>query len=95
MSTELRHPPTTAAARRGAALLDDERWLGRLLLAPAILYIALLVGFPFLVGLYYSVSDATVGTRVLHFVGLENFRLVLANETKAPIGIIRNASAVA
>jgi len=61
-------------------LLDDERWLGRLLLAPAILYIALLVGFPFLVGLYYSVSDATVGTRVLHFVGLENFRVALANE---------------
>jgi multiple sugar transport system permease protein len=63
------------------ALLDDERWLGRLLLAPAILYITLLVGFPFLIAIYYSVSDATVGTRVLHFVGLENFRLVLANET--------------
>ena len=80
MSVEALHRPTTAA-RRGRALLDDERWLGRLLLAPAILYIALLVGFPFLVGLYYSVSDATVGTRVLNFVGLENFRLVLANET--------------
>jgi multiple sugar transport system permease protein len=73
--------PTVAAARRGPAFLDDERWLGRLLLAPAILYIALLVGFPFLIGLYYSVSDATVGTRAPHFVGLENFRLVLANET--------------
>ena len=81
MRVEALHHPTTAAARRGPALLDDERWLGRLLLAPAILYIALLVGFPFLVGLYYSVSDATVGTRVLHFVGLENFRLVLASET--------------
>ncbi|HTZ00594.1 MAG TPA: sugar ABC transporter permease [Rhodocyclaceae bacterium] len=62
-------------------LLDDERWLSRLLLAPAILYIAALVGFPFLVGLYYSVSDATVGSRVLHFVGLQNFRLALENET--------------
>jgi len=73
-------PPSTTAWRI-AALLDDERWLGRLLLAPAILYIVLLVGFPFLVAIYYSVSDATVGTRVLHFVGLENFRLALANET--------------
>ncbi|SCK13691.1 carbohydrate ABC transporter membrane protein 1, CUT1 family [Variovorax sp. HW608] len=81
MRVEALHHPTTAAARRGPALLDDEHWLGRLLLAPAILYIALLVGFPFLVGLYYSVSDATVGTRVLHFVGLENFRLALASET--------------
>jgi multiple sugar transport system permease protein len=66
---------------KAPAILDDERWLGRLLLAPAILYIALLVGFPFLIGLYYSVSDATVGSRVLHFVGLENFRQVLANAT--------------
>jgi multiple sugar transport system permease protein len=63
------------------AFLDDERWLGRLLLAPAIIYIALLVGFPFLLGLYYSVSNATVGTRELEFVGLENFRQVLANDT--------------
>jgi multiple sugar transport system permease protein len=81
MSADALHHPTTAAARGASMLLDDERWLGRLLLAPAILYIALLVGFPFLVGLYYSVSDATVGTRMPHFVGLENFRLVLANET--------------
>ena len=79
MNAPLPHPLT--AAKRAAALLDDERWLGRLLLAPAILYIALLVGFPFLIAIYYSVSDATVGTRVLHFVGLENFRLALANET--------------
>ncbi|NMG42870.1 ABC transporter permease subunit [Aromatoleum toluvorans] len=69
------------AARHGPTLLDDERWLGRLLLAPAILYIVLLVGFPFAIGLYYSVSDATVGTRTLHFVGLDNFRLALENAT--------------
>lgn len=79
MNAPVSHSSTSAW--RGAALLDDERWLGRLLLAPAILYIVLLVGFPFLIAIYYSVSDATVGTRVLHFVGLENFRLALANET--------------
>ncbi|MFC5475421.1 carbohydrate ABC transporter permease [Paraherbaspirillum soli] len=57
--------------------LEDERWLGRMMLAPAVIYIVLLVGFPFLLSIYYSLSDATVGSRVLHFVGLENFRRIL------------------
>ena len=37
-------------------MADSERWLWRLMLAPAILYIVLLVGFPFLLSLYYSLS---------------------------------------
>ena len=62
-------------------MADSERWLWRLMLAPAILYIVLLVGFPFLLSLYYSLSDATVASREMHFVGLENFRRVVGNET--------------
>ncbi|WP_432259017.1 carbohydrate ABC transporter permease [Cupriavidus sp. TMH.W2] len=62
-------------------LSDDDRWLGRAMLAPAVVYIALLVGFPFLLSVYYSLSDATVGSQALHFVGLENFRRVLESST--------------
>jgi len=51
------------------------------MLAPAIVYIVLLVGFPFLLSLYYSVSDASVGSREFHFVGLENFRRIVENRT--------------
>ena len=51
------------------------------MLAPAIIYIALLVGFPFLLSIFYSMSDATVGSRALQFVGLENFRRVVASNT--------------
>ena len=58
-----------------ARLADDERWLWRLMLAPAVLYILLLVGFPFLLSLYYSLSDATVASRELNFVGLSNFKV--------------------
>ena len=47
---------------------------GYLLLAPAALYVALLVGIPFLFSLYLAVSDANVGEPVATFVGLENFR---------------------
>jgi len=61
--------------------LHGERELGILLLGPAIVYIALLVGFPFLLALFYSVSDATVGSRTLAFVGLHNFRQIVDDPT--------------
>ena len=47
------------------------------MLAPAVIYIALLIGVPFLLALFYSVSDITVGTRTMRFVGLKNFAAVL------------------
>lgn len=53
--------------------LDDEVWLGRLLIAPAVIYIVALVGFPFLLALVYSLTNITVGGRDLVFVGLDNF----------------------
>jgi multiple sugar transport system permease protein len=71
----------TAAAGRQRRLADNERWLWRLMLAPAILYIVLLVGFPFVLSLFYSMSNVTVGSRDMAFVGLENFRRVLESGT--------------
>jgi len=67
-------------ARRGrlSFLLDREEWLGPLMIGPAILYIVLLVGFPFFLALYYSLSNITVGSRSLEFVGLRNFESVIA-----------------
>ncbi|MGY2485936.1 carbohydrate ABC transporter permease [Cupriavidus sp. CP313] len=74
-------PATDLALQPAQRLTDDDRWLGRAMLAPAVIYIALLVGFPFMLSIYYSLSDATVGSQVLHFVGLENFRRVLESDT--------------
>jgi multiple sugar transport system permease protein len=51
--------------------------LGYTLLAPAVLYVLLLVGVPFLFSLYLALSDANVGDPVAEFVGLENFRAAL------------------
>ena len=76
-----RHSTATAPPAvhlgRFSRLLDDEHWLGRIMLAPAVIYIALLIGVPFLLALFYSVSDITVGTRTMRFVGLKNFAAVL------------------
>ncbi len=61
--------------------LDSEKWLGWFMIGPAVLYIVLLVGFPFVLALYYSVSDITVGSRSLDFVGLENFKSIIGTTT--------------
>ncbi|HEU0155742.1 MAG TPA: sugar ABC transporter permease [Stellaceae bacterium] len=64
------------AARR-LSYRDDPIWLGRLMLAPAILYIVALVGIPFALAIVYSLSNVTVGSPSFRFVGLSNFvRLV-------------------
>ncbi len=69
-------------ARRGATfahLRDREEWLGPLMIAPAILYIVLVVGFAFFLAIYYSFSDITLGSRSLGFVGFKNFAAVIGN----------------
>jgi len=54
---------------------------GYALLAPAALYVSLLVAVPFLFSLYLAVSDASVGEQVAGFVGLENFKAALEMDT--------------
>jgi multiple sugar transport system permease protein len=54
---------------------------GYALLAPAVLYVGLLVGVPFLFSLYLAMSNATVGDPVAEFVGLANFRAALESTT--------------
>ena len=58
-------------------LADDERALSRVLLAPAILYIALLVGAPFVLAIIYSLTSISLGGHSFNFVGLQNFQAAL------------------
>ena len=51
--------------------------LGAAMFSPAVLYILLLVGGPFLLAVFYAFSDARIGNTEMHFVGLENFRSIL------------------
>ncbi len=64
---------TAARRRRGRRLVDRPGWLGAFMIAPAVLYILLVVGFPFVLAILYSLSDVTAGSRTLNFVGLQNF----------------------
>src|SRR4029077_20078778 len=51
--------------------------LGFAMFSPALLYIGLLIGAPFVLAIFYAFSDARIGGGELHFVGLENFRSIL------------------
>lgn len=51
--------------------------LGAAMFGPAVLYIVLLIGAPFLLAVFYAFSDARIGSTGLHFVGLENFRSII------------------
>jgi multiple sugar transport system permease protein len=69
-----RRAPAAGAAR--AALgrwLDREQVLGPLLMLPALALLAVFLAYPFVLGISLSLSDATVGRSVSHFVGLKNF----------------------
>jgi multiple sugar transport system permease protein len=61
-------------------ILDRPEVVGPLFIAPAILYIVVLVGLPFLLALYYSVSAYSIFNPSFTFVGLRNFQDVLESE---------------
>ena len=74
--------PMPAAARRWWRTHSAQRKVfGYTLLAPAAVYVLLLVGAPFLFSLWLAVSDANVGDPVARFVGLENFRAAWEMDT--------------
>jgi multiple sugar transport system permease protein len=60
-------------------ILDRRDVLGALFVAPAILYVLLLVGVPFLMAIYYSLSAYTIYNPEWTFVGLSNFVDILEN----------------
>lgn len=68
----------TAAYSRPRArwrdLLEERRILATVLIAPAVLFILVLVGGPLLLSIYLSFTDATAGSLSGHWVGLHNFR---------------------
>jgi len=63
----------TLGARRNRYLLDRERVLGPALMAPAIVYLLLVVAYPLVLAFVYAFSDVTTGSQSLHFTGFKTF----------------------
>ena len=72
-------PVATKRASRFQFILDRREVLGTIFVSPAILYVLLLVGMPFLLAVYYSLSAYTIYDPTWRFVGLANFRQILNN----------------
>ncbi len=67
------------AAVRRPGIADSEAWLGRLMIAPAVLYIVALIGVPLVMAILYSVSDVSTGDPSLDYAGLRNFQAALTD----------------
>ncbi len=59
--------------------LERESRLGPLLLVPALALLTVLTLYPFVLGIWFSVSDKTIGGVSEQFVGLQNFRNLLGD----------------
>jgi multiple sugar transport system permease protein len=83
-----------APRRRWQDTFEERRFLAPLLIAPAVVFIFLLVGLPLALAIYISLTDATAGSLSGDFVGLrnytdawddENFRRALRNSIIFPV----------
>jgi multiple sugar transport system permease protein len=63
----------SAQGRRWLDVFEEQRFLGALLIAPAVLFIVLLVGAPLVLAIYLSLTDATAGSLTGEFVGFQNY----------------------
>src|SRR5260370_15709169 len=84
ISYAVRERAYAGVPRRGPVtrLLEDERWLGALLLLPTAFLLAPFIAYPFVKGVLLSVTDARVGVPGT-FVGLQNF-IALAHDSIFP-----------
>jgi multiple sugar transport system permease protein len=69
----------STAAKPSETIRRADRILGAIMLAPALVYIALLVALPFLLAVFLSLTNSSAGSLEFSFVGLSNFKSVVAS----------------
>jgi multiple sugar transport system permease protein len=69
----------TSSAQSLRTLSRVDRRLGVVMLAPALIYIGALVGLPFLLAVFLSLTNSSAGSLEFSFVGLQNFASVIRN----------------
>ncbi len=69
--------PVISRARRMSFFLDNEKFLGSLMISPAVVYVMALVGYPLILAFAYSLSDISVGSIGYNFVGFSTFRSIM------------------
>src|SRR5439155_583226 len=85
-----RDRPAAPAMMRRRTLADREDVLGVALLAPALGYVILLVGVPFVLAIALSFSNATAGSLRFGWAGLRNYAAILAD----PVFLVAGLSSI-
>ena len=75
----IRTAPAAATVKPRKGVRWTDHALGVAMLVPALTYIALLVALPFLLAVFFSLTNASAGSLEFSFVGLQNFRNVMAS----------------
>jgi multiple sugar transport system permease protein len=78
-ATQAAQAARAAVHRPPIPVLDREAPLGYLLLAPTLLSLLIFLAYPFVIGLWLSVTDAEVGVAG-RFIGLANYRFEFVND---------------
>jgi len=71
LEVALPHPATSKPARF-ERFLENERFLAFILLAPAVVLLSVFIAYPFVMGVWLSLSSTSVGN-IGQFVGIRNF----------------------
>jgi multiple sugar transport system permease protein len=71
-------PPLSV--RLTAGWLDRETILGYFLLTPALVILVLFLAYPFLYGIWLSLTNAEIGGAPAEFIGLQNFAYLFKND---------------
>lgn len=72
-------PTKPEPTRQGRYILDNANFLGALLILPALIYILVIVGIPFILSIGYSFSDVTIADQSFDFVGFDTYETVVDN----------------
>ena len=71
--------PAPSLRERLVTALEDQRVLGYVLMAPALLLILIFIAYPFVLGVWMSLTDKIVGTSGT-FIGLGNYEKLFASD---------------
>ena len=58
----------------------DEKRYGYSMVAPAVIILGGLIGYPLIYAIFLAMSDKTVGGTAMHFIGLRNFQKLFADD---------------
>ena len=78
-------------ARLSKFLRRHRSWIGFVFIFPWLVSVLWFDAFPFLLNVYFSFTDYSVGTRIPNWIGLENYQQVFGGDHLVPVSLKNTA----